>query len=105
MVLPTLACLVGLERSVVLQQLHYLMHHGRHSHAEITKGGETIYWARLTTEQWRDGEAGRLGFLSPSSLGRYFRELEKKGLLRRRQFGKRQRQRSGLRLQRRWRWK
>lgn len=69
-ILPSLATRIGLNESVVLQQVHFWI-----SKEQNFKNGR--YWVYNTYEEW----AEQFPFWSESTVRRTFNKLEKDGLL------------------------
>ena len=69
-VLPSLATAIGLNKAIVLQQLHYWLQTSSHQ----IEGKKWIY---NTYEEWRK----QFPFWSEKTIKRTFRELEKDGLI------------------------
>lgn len=84
--LPTLACLIGLGRAILLQQLHFLSE--RSLYARRGSDGVMRRWVGLTIDQWRDPNKGRFAFWSKRTLERHFERLVEDGLIRQEKFGK-----------------
>lgn len=70
-VLPQLACAVGLNEAIVLQQLHYWLVEGGTTH-------EGCRWAYNSYEQW---QIDNFPFWSVSTIRRIFASLEHNGLI------------------------
>ncbi|MGG3998824.1 DnaD domain-containing protein [Anoxybacillus kestanbolensis] len=69
-VLPSLAATVGLNESIVLQQLHYWLERSNHIH-------EGHKWVYNTYEEWQE----QFPFWSESTIRRIITKLEKQGLI------------------------
>jgi DnaD/phage-associated family protein len=69
-ILPSLAAAVGLNESIVLQQLHYWLERSNH----IYEGHKWVY---NTYEEWRE----QFPFWSESTIRRIITKLEKQGLI------------------------
>lgn len=67
---PTLACVVGLQEAIVLQQIHYWLAHSKHVH-----GGRK--WVYNTYEEW----AVQFPFWKPESIRKIVANLRLAGLL------------------------
>ncbi|EEV8781425.1 helix-turn-helix domain-containing protein [Escherichia coli] len=74
-----LACRIGLNEAIVLQQLHYWLNE---TNSGTEHGG--IRWVYNTTEQWLE----QFPFWSESTLKRTFASLKSLGVLRREQLNK-----------------
>lgn len=72
--MPTLATLIGLNESIVLQQVHYWLKHKEKSGQDYIDGR---YWVYNTYEQWQE----QFPFWSIRTLKRIFTSLENLGLL------------------------
>lgn len=72
--MPTLATLIGLNESIVLQQVHYWLKHKEKAGQDFIDGH---YWVYNTYEQWQK----QFPFFSPRTVRRTFTSLEKSGLL------------------------
>ena len=72
--MPTLATIIGLNESIVLQQVHYWLKIKEKSQQDYIDGH---YWVYNTYEQWQE----QFPFFSIRTLRRVFTSLEKKGLL------------------------
>lgn len=81
-----LACRIGLNEAIVLQQLHYWLNE---TNSGTEHGG--IRWVYNTTEQWLE----QFPFWSESTLKRTFASLKSLGVLRREQLNKSKRDMSG----------
>lgn len=79
--MPTLAAMIGLNESIVLQQVHYWLKIKENKNQDYIDGH---YWVYNTYEQW--GE--QFPFFSIRTLRRVFTSLEKKGLLLARNYNK-----------------
>lgn len=73
LVLPSLAKVIGLNESLVLQQLHYWL---QNSKVGVTRNG--IKWVYNTYGDW---QSESFPFWSLSTIERTFRSLEKRGLV------------------------
>lgn len=73
LVLPKLACAIGLEQAIVIQQLHWLFK--RTENGKVI-GGER--WIFNTSEQWREKY---FPFWSIATIKRIFQNLERMGLI------------------------
>lgn len=73
-VMPTLATLIGLNESIVLQQVHYWLKHEEKSGQDYIDGR---YWVYNTYEQWQE----QFPFWSIRTLQRIFTTLENSGFL------------------------
>lgn len=73
-VMPTLATKVGLNESIVLQQIHYWLKIKEKSQQEYIDGH---YWVYNTYKQWQE----QFPFWSLNTIQRIFRSLEEKRLL------------------------
>ena len=72
MVLPSLACRIGLNESIVLQQIHYWLN------PRINKTiKEGHHWVYNSYDQWQE----QFSFWSAITIKRTFQSLEKSGLL------------------------
>ena len=71
---PDLATLIGLNESIVLQQIHYWLEKKKESNADYYDGH---YWVYNTYEQWQK----QFPFFSIRTLRRVFTSLENKKLL------------------------
>ena len=72
MVLPSLACTIGLNESVILQQVHYWLN------PRINKNlKEGYHWVYNSYDQWKE----QFPFWSIRTLRRTFLSLEEMGLL------------------------
>lgn len=69
-VLPSLVRVLGLERAIILQQIHYWLQASNHTH-------EGHAWIYNTYSQW--GE--QFPWMGVRMLRRYFNDLERQGLL------------------------
>lgn len=69
-ILPSLAAAVGLNESIILQQLHYWLERSNH----IYEGHKWVY---NTYEEWRE----QFPFWSESTIRRIITKLEKQGLI------------------------
>ncbi len=74
LVMPSLATLIGLNESIVLQQVHYWLKVKEKAGQDCINGH---YWVYNTYEQWQE----QFPFFSLRTLRRIFTSLEKKGLL------------------------
>ncbi len=82
-VLPTLAVAIGLEKSIVVQQIHYWLENKRRSNdTQSFKGGR--YWVYNTVAEWHE----QFPFMSERTILRLFAELREKKILLVEQFGK-----------------
>lgn len=72
--MPTLATLIGLNESIVLQQVHYWLKHKEKAGQDFIDGH---YWVYNTYKQWQE----QFPFWHVNTLQRTFTSLEKKGLL------------------------
>ena len=72
--MPTLATIIGLNESIVLQQVHYWLKIKEKSQQDYIDGH---YWVYNTYEQWQE----QFPFFSLRTLRRTFTSLEKMGLL------------------------
>lgn len=72
--MPTLATLIGLNESIVLQQVHYWLKHKEKSGQDYIDGH---YWVYNTYEQWQE----QFPFWSIRTLKRIFTTLENSGFL------------------------
>lgn len=72
--MPTLATLIGLNESIVLQQVHYWLKIKEKGQQDYIDGH---YWVYNTYEQWQE----QFPFFSLRTLRRVFTSLEKRGLL------------------------
>lgn len=72
--MPTLATIIGLNESIVLQQVHYWLKIKEKSQQDYIDGR---YWVYNTYKQWQE----QFPFFSLRTLRRTFTSLEKKGLL------------------------
>lgn len=73
-VIPELACAIGLNNAIVLQQVHYWVRQNQRAERNFHNG---YFWTYNTFEAW--GQQFR--FWSVSTIKRIFAELEEKGLL------------------------
>ena len=73
-VMPTLATLIGLNESIILQQVHYWLKIKEKSQQDYIDGH---YWVYNTYEQWQE----QFPFFSIRTLKRIFTSLKKSGLL------------------------
>ncbi|MBN8656119.1 MAG: PadR family transcriptional regulator [Anaerolineae bacterium] len=73
LILPSLAKVIGLNESLVLQQLHYWL---QNSKVGVTRNG--IKWVYNTYGDW---QSESFPFWSLSTIERTFRSLEKRGLV------------------------
>ena len=72
MVLPSLACRIGLNESIILQQVHYWLN------PRINKTiKEGYHWVYNSYDQWQE----QFSFWSTITIKRTFQSLEKSGLL------------------------
>ncbi|NNU96300.1 DnaD domain-containing protein [Anoxybacillus sp. EFIL] len=69
-ILPSLAATIGLNESIVLQQLHYWLERSNHIH-------EGYKWVYNTYEEWQE----QFPFWSISTIRRIINKLEEKGLI------------------------
>jgi DnaD/phage-associated family protein len=69
-ILPSLAANVGLNESIILQQLHYWLERSTHIH-------EGYKWVYNTYEEWQE----QFPFWSVSTIRRIISKLEEKGLI------------------------
>ncbi|WP_339171142.1 DnaD domain protein [Anoxybacillus sp. FSL W8-1294] len=69
-ILPSLAATIGLNESIVLQQLHYWLERSNHIH-------EGHRWVYNTYEEWQE----QFPFWSESTIRRIITKLEKQGLI------------------------
>ncbi len=69
-ILPSLAATIGLNESIVLQQLHYWLERSNHIH-------EGHKWVYNTYEEWQE----QFPFWSESTIRRIITKLEKQGLI------------------------
>ena len=76
--LPSLACLVGLDGAVILQQIHYWLQASDHEH-------EGFIWIYNTYAQW----AEQFRWLKPEAIKKQILILEKNGFVISGRFGKR----------------
>lgn len=74
LVMPTLATLIGLNESIVLQQVHYWLKTKEKTEQDYIDGH---YWVYNSYERWQK----QFPFFSLRTLRRVFTSLEKKGLL------------------------
>lgn len=72
--MPTLATLIGLNESIILQQIHYWLKHKEKSGQDYIDGH---YWVYNTYEQWQE----QFLFWSIMTIRRTITKLENKGLL------------------------
>lgn len=72
--MPTLATIIGLNESIILQQVHYWLKIKEKNQQDYIDGH---YWVYNTYEQWQS----QFPFFSIRTLRRVFTSLEKKGLL------------------------
>lgn len=72
--MPTLATLIGLNESIILQQIHYWLKHKEKSGQDYIDGH---YWVYNTYEQWQE----QFPFWSIMTIRRTMTKLENKGLL------------------------
>lgn len=71
-ILPTLACKLGLNEAIILQQVHYWLD------PEVNKNlFEERYWVQLTYEQWKE----QFPFWSNMTIRRVINNLEKLGII------------------------
>lgn len=82
LVRPELAVRIGLNESIVLQQVHYWLENKRKSTKERDLATERTYqegrfWTYDTYEQWQE----QFPFWSVSTIERIFKKLEKSGVL------------------------
>jgi DNA-binding PadR family transcriptional regulator len=70
MVLPKLAASIGLNESIVLQQLHFWLERSNHVY-------EGYKWVYNTYEEWKE----QFPFWSESTIRRIITKLEKKGFI------------------------
>lgn len=70
--MPTLATIIGLNESIVLQQVHYWLKIKEKSQQDYIDGR---YWVYNTYKQWQE----QFPFFSLRTLRRTFSSLEKKG--------------------------
>lgn len=70
-VLPSLARAIGLNEAIVLQQVHYWLHHAKVKH-------DGKMWIYKTVEQWRDQD---FGFWSEDTIKRAIKSLRQQDLL------------------------
>lgn len=73
-VMPTLATLIGLNESIVLQQVHYWLKTKENDQQDYIDGH---YWVYNTYKQWQK----QFPFWHLNTIQRTFTSLEKKGLL------------------------
>lgn len=73
-VMPTLATLIGLNESIILQQVHYWLKHKEKTGQDYIDGH---YWVYNTYEQWQE----QFPFWSIMTIRRTMTKLENKGLL------------------------
>lgn len=73
-VMPTLATLIGLNESIILQQVHYWLKHKEKAGQDYIDGH---YWVYNTYEQWQE----QFPFWSVMTIRRTMTKLENKGLL------------------------
>ncbi len=74
LVMPTLATLIGLNESIVLQQIHYWLKIKEKAKQDYINGN---YWVYNTYKQWQE----QFPFWHLNTIQRTFASLEKKGLL------------------------
>lgn len=74
LIMPNLATLIGLNESIVLQQIHYWLIGKEQRQQDYIDGH---YWVYNTYEQWQE----QFPFFSLRTLRRIFTALEKMGLL------------------------
>lgn len=74
-VLPSLALAVGLEESIVLQQLHYWLNNPKNEGRVDENGNKWVY---NTYSQWREDN---FPFWTDEQIKRYFLSLEKQGVV------------------------
>ena len=79
---PTLANLLGLNKAIVLQQLHYWLEKNLKSNVNIRDGR---VWCYDSYEEWRDRS---FPFWSTDTIKRTFLSLEKEGIVISRQYGR-----------------
>jgi len=73
-VIPELACSIGLKNAIVLQQVHYWVRRNQRAERNFHNG---YFWTYNTFEDWQK----QFPFWSVSTIKRIFADLEKKGLL------------------------
>lgn len=71
---PALACLIALNQTIILQQIHYWIQKKEKSHTDYHDG---CYWVYNTYEAWQK----QFPFWSVSTIKRAISSLEKKGIL------------------------
>ena len=75
-VLPTLACTLGLGDAIFIQQIHYWLHiHKRQDNPRHYHAGR--WWCYNSIAQWHE----QLPFLSPRTLARIIRRNQQRGVL------------------------
>lgn len=73
-VIPELACAIGLKNAIVLQQVHYWVRRNQRANRNNHKG---YFWTYNTFEAWQK----QFPFWSISTIKRIFSDLETRGLL------------------------
>lgn len=76
--LPTLAKEIGLYEAIVLQQVHYWIHHKSPEGKRYGKVVDDKRWIRNTVKQWQEEN---FPFLSEGQIYRAIKSLEEMGLL------------------------
>lgn len=73
-ILPELACAIGLNEAIVLQQVHYWIEHNKREKKNLRDGH---YWTYNSYREW----GGQFPWWSDSTVKRIFSTLEAKGFL------------------------
>jgi len=73
-ILPSLACAVGLNEAIVLQQVHYWVQHNEKEHKNYKNG---YFWVYNSFNKWQE----QFPWMSERTLKTVFRHLETKGIL------------------------
>lgn len=74
LIYPSLACVVGLNESIVLQQIHYWLEINRKAGKNVRDG---MVWVYSAIEDWQK----QFPFWSESTVKRVFASLEKSGII------------------------
>ena len=76
MVLPTLAKLVGINESIILQQIHWIIEI-KEEHEDDRTLYDGYIWCKYTLNQWHS----KLSWITPSGLFRILKRLEENGIV------------------------
>ncbi len=75
---PKLAKAVGVNKAIILQQIHYWAKEVNEKAEKESVYRENYYWTKRTVKEWHEGE---LNFISERQLKRLFKSMEEEGLI------------------------